>query len=83
MVISWTISKTFSIITTSICKFDYLNFLKLSHSFLNNLSFVPMTISPFSLAFNMDMNRQINMCLFMSMIFILIENKFENKINNN
>jgi hypothetical protein len=30
----------------------------------------------------MDMERQINMCLFMSMIFILIEIKFDIDINN-
>jgi hypothetical protein len=30
----------------------------------------------------MDMKRQINMCLFMSMIFILIEIKFDIDINN-
>jgi hypothetical protein len=30
----------------------------------------------------MDMKRQINMCLFMFMIFILIKNKFYIDINN-
>jgi len=30
----------------------------------------------------MDIKRQINMCLFMSMIFILIEVKFDIDINN-
>jgi len=39
---------------------------------------------PFSffLLINMDMKKQINMCLFMSMIFILIQIKFDIDINN-
>jgi hypothetical protein len=31
---------------------------------------------------NMDIKKQINMCLFMSMIFIWIKIKFEIDINN-
>jgi hypothetical protein len=31
---------------------------------------------------NMDMKRKINVCFFMSMIFILIQIKFEIDINN-
>ncbi len=41
-----------------------------------------ITISPLSLLTNMDMKRQINTCLVMSMIFILIEIKFHIDINN-
>jgi hypothetical protein len=36
----------------------------------------------FSLFTNMDMKRQINMCLFMSMLFISIQIKFDIDINN-
>ncbi len=36
----------------------------------------------FSLPTNMDMKRKINVCFFMSMIFILIQIKFEIDINN-
>ncbi len=39
-----------------------------------------MTIS--SLITNMDMKKQIKMCLFMSMIFILIITKIDIDINN-
>jgi hypothetical protein len=35
-----------------------------------------------SLPTNMDMKREINMCLFMSKIFILIQTKFDIDINN-
>jgi hypothetical protein len=37
----------------------------------------------FSLSTNMDMKKQINMCLFMSMKCILIYIKFDIDINNN
>jgi hypothetical protein len=36
----------------------------------------------FPLPTNMDMKRKINMCFFMSMIFILIQIKIEIDINN-
>jgi hypothetical protein len=51
-------------------------------SFLITIFYIFITISPLSLPTNMDMKRQINMCLFMSMIFILIEIKFDIDINN-
>ncbi len=41
-----------------------------------------MIISSLSLPTNMNMKRQINMCVFMSMIFILIKIKFDIDINN-
>jgi hypothetical protein len=41
-----------------------------------------MTISYPFLSTNMDMERQINMCLFMSMKFILIEIKFDIDIDS-
>jgi hypothetical protein len=41
-----------------------------------------MIISSLSLPTNMNMKRQINMCVFMSMIFILIEIKFDIDTNN-
>jgi hypothetical protein len=44
--------------------------------------FYPYNISPLFLPINMDMKRQISMCLFMFMIFILIEIKFDIDINN-
>jgi len=37
----------------------------------------------FSLPSNMNMKRQINMCFFMSMIFILVKTKFDMNMNNN
>jgi hypothetical protein len=46
--------------------------------------FIPFLILlySFSLPTNMDMKRQINMCFFKSMIFILIQIKFDIDINN-
>jgi hypothetical protein len=37
----------------------------------------------FPLPTTMNMKRQINMCFFMSMIFILVKIKFDVNINNN
>jgi hypothetical protein len=41
-----------------------------------------ITISPLSLSTNMDIKKQINMCLFMSMTLILIKIKFDIEIHN-
>ncbi len=41
-----------------------------------------ISISPLSLSTNMDIKKQINMCPFMSMTFILIKIKMDIEINN-
>jgi hypothetical protein len=41
-----------------------------------------ITISPLSLSTNMDIKKQINLCLFMSTTFMLIKIKFHVDINN-
>jgi hypothetical protein len=40
------------------------------------------TISPLSLSTNIDIKKQISMCLFLSMTFIFIKIKFGIEINN-
>jgi hypothetical protein len=45
-------------------------------------SFPSLSTSLLSLHHSMDMKRKINVCIFMSIIFILIQIKFDSDINN-
>jgi len=67
-----------------ISKLNYLTFsLKTIFYVYNYFTLFPNFLISFSLSTNMNMKRQINMCFFMSMIFILVKIEFDVNINNN
>jgi len=80
-IFNYLISKIYlflSLITTSFATYFSNNYFP---SFLITTS-IFITNSLFSLPTNMDMKKQINMCLFMSMEFVLNQTKFDIDITN-